>query len=58
MAMATLFALSSLSSMRYHGDWSEMGAKGADAAGISSGSALEATTEGKEAQAPKPAAGS
>lgn len=37
MAMATIYALSSLSGMRYHGDWSEMGAKGEDAARVSSG---------------------
>ena len=34
MAMATLNALSSLSSMRYYGDWSEMGAKGKEIAQI------------------------
>ncbi len=32
MAMATINALSSLNSMRYHGDWSEMGAKGKEIA--------------------------
>jgi len=45
MAMATVHALASLSSMRYYGDWSEMGSKGKEAASVSTGDAAETKTE-------------
>jgi small subunit ribosomal protein S5 len=46
MAMATVNALSSLSSMRYHGDWSEMGAKGKEIAQMySSKTEADASTQ-------------